>query len=269
MPAWPYLFDSIMDADSFKTEIQYCDWLFDLFAIGYDYIASRVTPIDLDANYPDLASVIGQLAKMRLAELLVAADGGVPPEVLDFLGPTVSWGRVSRVDLESEAFITRLLALLRLIDEVTAGVNHFRFGLSSREWPTVRTFLRSHHNVLSKNSHRRVILKPLPLDTMDWWRVAVAAGWQEPLERGQFHHRLFHNLLRLPESLDHELKHIVLRSADDAEMSVIGNLTVGVIPVVKEMEIRVSGAESWPRRKRWFPRCHREPNHLQLSCNCK
>jgi predicted amidohydrolase len=235
-----------MDADSFKTEIQYCDWLFDLFAIGYDYIATRVTPSDLDANYPDLTSVIGQLASMRFAELLVAADGGVPPEVLDFLRPAASWGRVSCVDLEGEPFLTRLLALLRLIDEVTAGVSHFSFGLSPREWPKVRTFLRSHHNVLSKNSHRGVILKPLPLDTMALWRVAVAAGWQEPLERGQFHHRLFHNLLRLPESLDYELKHIVLRSADDAEMSVTGNLRVGVIPLVKEMEVRTSGAELNP-----------------------
>src|ERR1700675_1540317 len=105
-----------MDADSFKTEIQYCDWLFVLFAIGYDYIATRVTPSDLDANHPDLASVIGQLASMRFAELLVAAGGGVPPEVLDFLRPAAGWGRVSCVDLEGEPFLTRLLALLRLID---------------------------------------------------------------------------------------------------------------------------------------------------------
>jgi predicted amidohydrolase len=235
-----------MDADLFKTEIQACDWLFDLFAIGYDFITTRVTPTDLDTKYPDLASVIGQLARMRFAELLVAADGGVPPEVLEFLRPAASWGRVSYVDLEGEPFLTRLLALLRLIDEVAAGVSYFSFGLSPREWPKVRTFLRSHHNVLSKDLHRSVILKPPPLDTMDWWRVAVAAGWQEPLERGQFHYRLFHNLLRLPESLDHELKHIVLRSADDAEMSVTGNLRVGLIPLIKKMEVRTSGAELIP-----------------------
>src|SRR5438094_1545168 len=235
-----------MDADSFKTEIQNCDWIFDLFAIGHDYITTRVTPSDVDANYPDLASEIGRLAGMHFAELLVTADGGVPPEVLEFLRPAAGWIRVSRVDLEGVPFLTRLLALLRLIDEVTAGVSYFSFGLSPREWPKVRTFLRSNHNVLSKNPNRRVILKPLSLDTMDWWRVAIARGWQVPLERGQYHHRLFHNLVRLPESLDHELKNIVLRSADDAEKSVTGNLRVGVIPLVKGMEVLTSRAELVP-----------------------
>jgi len=235
-----------MHADSFKTEIQHCDWLFDFFAVGYDYIATRVTPTDLDANYPDLASAVGQLASMRLAELLVAADGGVPPELLDFLRPAASWSGVSGVDLEGKPFLTRLLALLRLIDEVAAGVSYFSFGLSPREWPKVRAFLRSNHNVLSKDSHRGVILKPLPLDTMDWWQVAIAAGWMEPVERGQFHHRLFHNLLRLPESLDHELKHIVLKSADDAETSVTGSLRIGVIPIVNRMEVSGPSAELIP-----------------------
>lgn len=110
----------------------------------------------------------------------------------------------------------------------------------------MRTFLRSHHNVLSKNPRRRIILKPPSLKTMDWWRLPVAAGCREPVERGQFHHRLFQNLVRLPESLDHELKHIVLRSADDAEITIRGSLRVGVIPLVEGMEVRTSHADLIP-----------------------
>jgi hypothetical protein len=67
-----------MNADSFKTEIQNCDWLFDLFAIGYDFIATRLTPSpDLDAKYPDLPSVITQLANWppRLTSTFTAAGG--------------------------------------------------------------------------------------------------------------------------------------------------------------------------------------------------
>jgi predicted amidohydrolase len=236
-----------MDADSFKREIEKCDWLFDLFAIGYDFIATRVTPsLDLDSQYPDLPSAIMELSRLRLAELLVSADGGVPSETTDFLRPAASWTHVPPTELEREPFLTRLLALLRLIDQVSAGVSDFSYGLSPREWPGVRTFLRSHHHVLSKNPHRGVILKPPPLGTMDWWRLAVAAGDQGPLKRGQFHHRLFQNLLRLPESLDHDLKHIVLRSADDAEQGIRGNLRVGVIPLVQNMDVNATGAALIP-----------------------
>ena len=101
-----------MDADLFETEIQKCDWLFDLFAIGYDYIATRVTPADLDANYPRLASDIGRLAAMHAANLLVAADGGVPPQIVEFLRPATSWSGVSILDLEGKPFLTRLLLFL-------------------------------------------------------------------------------------------------------------------------------------------------------------
>lgn len=84
-----------MDSDTFKAEFQDCDWLFDLFATGYDFIATRVTPgPDLDVRYPNLASVIGQLATSRMGERLIVADGAVPPQVLDFLSPAVSWSRL-------------------------------------------------------------------------------------------------------------------------------------------------------------------------------
>jgi hypothetical protein len=235
-----------MDPASLKNEIRTCNWLFDLFAIGYDFIATRVTPTDLDAKHPDLARVIGEPAAMRFRNLLVAADGGIPGRVIRFLNPAADWEHVTADELESEAFLTRLLGLLRLIDEVAAGLNYFNFGLSPGEWPKARAFLRSHHNVLSKNPQRRVILKPPPLDAANWWQSAVAAGWQEPIQRGQFHHRLFQNLVRLPESLDHDLKHIVLRSADDAERSISSALKIGVIPLVKQIQVGSSGAKLIP-----------------------
>lgn len=235
-----------MDADSFKSEIRNCDWLFDLFAIGYDFIATRVTPTDLDAKYPDLGRVVGELASTGLRSRLVAADGELPPGVVPFLVATSDWEHVPLFNFESEPFLTRLLALLRLIDEVSAGVSYFNFGLSGREWPKVRSFLRAHHNLLSKNTARKVILKPPPFDGAAWWQAAVAAGWMEPVERGQFHHRIFQNLVRLPEFLDHGVKHIVLRSADDAERDISAPLRVGVIPLVRNMEVRSSVAELIP-----------------------
>jgi len=235
-----------MDAESFKSEIKNCDWLFDLFAIGYDFIATRVTPTDLDAKYPDLARTIGELAGTGLRDQLVAADGEVPPGLLPFLVATADWEHSPTTEFESERFLTRLLALLRLIDEVAAGVNYFNFGLSGREWPKVRSFLRAHHNLLSKSTARRVIVKPPPFDGAEWWQAAVAAGWMEPVERGQFHHRLFQNVVRLPEFLDHDLRHIVLRSADDAERNIGASLRVGVIPLIRNMEIKSSVAKLSP-----------------------
>jgi hypothetical protein len=106
--------------------------------------------------------------------------------------------------------------------------------------------VRAHHNLLSKNTARKVILKPPPLDGAPRWQLAAAAGWMEPVERGQFHHRLFQNLVRLPEFTDHDLKHIVLRSADDAERNISAPLKVGIIPLIRNMEIRSSVAKLIP-----------------------
>lgn len=235
-----------MDTDSLKTEIRNCHWLFDLFAIGYDFIATRVTPSDIEHKYPNLASLTAELANLRFRDLLVAADGEIPGKILGFVEPAKGWDLATADDLESEGFLTRLLAVLRLIDEVSAGLSYFSFGLSAREWPGVRMFLRDHHNILNLDPRRGVVLKPPPLDTSDWWRAAVAAGWLEPLERGQFHYRLFHNLARVPESIGYELNLKVLESADDAEQTITGPLRVAVIPLVKQMRIRTASAELIP-----------------------
>jgi len=235
-----------MDTDSFKTEIRNCRWLFDLFAIGYDFIATRVTPVDIEHKYPNLASVTVELASLRFRDLLVAGDGKIPSNLLGFIAPAKGWDLAMADDLESEGFLTRLLAVLRLIDEVAAGLSYFSFGLSGREWPGVRMFLRDHHNGLNLDPRRRVVLKPPPLDTSDWWRAAVSAGWLEPLVRGQFHHRLFHNLVRVPESVGYELNLKALESADDAEQPIIGPLKIAVVPLVTRMRIGVDGADLIP-----------------------
>lgn len=240
-----------MLSSEFKLAIERCDWLFDFFALGYDFAVNRVTPPTgepMEEVYPELARRVQDLARLRMRQRLVAADGAIPRELLEYLkaGSATDWQRVCGDELEGQPFLIRLLAVLRLIDEVAADFSYFSFGISSREWPEVRTFLQQNRQALNKDPLRRVVLKPPALSAMDWWALAVRSGWKEPVPRGQFQHRIFQNLCRVPSPIDCDIEHFVICSADDAEQSITGPLKVAVIPTIERMDPQASFAALSP-----------------------
>ncbi|MBZ5682043.1 MAG: hypothetical protein LAO24_18245 [Acidobacteriia bacterium] len=246
-----------MKISKFREELSACDWLFDLFATGYDYLLNRVVSADDQLNLT-LFEHAEELGRRRIRPRLVTYDGGIPPELWMFLGNSSQvpdWKNVPDTQLEDEAFLRRLLAVLRLIDEVAGDFSYFSHGLSAREWQGVQSFLKLHHHELNRDTDRTVILKPLALEAMEWWQVATrpsgpkVSDWKQPEMRGQFLERLFKNLSRVPnygELNNCNVTHIVVPARDDAEKGLRGPLKIAVVPTIHDAKGDTSGLKLLP-----------------------
>ena len=105
----------ISDPGNFRDAFSRCDWIFDLFAHGFDFLNGRFIPND-DPEFADLwDSAEDEIKRRDIAEQLVRADGGIPLGLRQYLD--IPGGDV---EMQSTEFYIRLFSMLSAIDRAAA-----------------------------------------------------------------------------------------------------------------------------------------------------
>jgi predicted amidohydrolase len=236
-----------MEPRALKAAMERCEWIFDFFAIGYDYLASR------PCHAESLLERLAHNSSPELRQRITDSDGDLPVLIFSYLGvPFRRWAGMSDSHLESDDFCFKLLSVLWQIDRAAADLNYFKTGASRTAWPRVRIHLQESGLQLNRD-HRLVTVRPPHLENKKWWRAAKKAKWSL-LQRGQNLDPLFQNLARVAEVpgatfvLTTQLPAIYDRLEPEKE-----TLKIGVAPLIGDMRVGSTSAELLPGPLRVLP----------------
>jgi hypothetical protein len=220
-------------AAELATELREHEWIFDLFACGFDLISAWLPVPQSDAELERFRDAVTQ-ATNRLGTAMIRADGGVPDAVWHYLD--IPGDDRSRLE---PAFLGRLSTLLGAIDEAARGLNYLGDFCDGKTWIAVDREMRRHHMQLNRG-HRHVVLKPplrFPQDETSWWRRALQAGMLEEAPiRGAHWSRRFTNLCRVPDIPGCELIHRALSKTDLPPVD-WSHLRIGMVPLIHGLEM--------------------------------
>ncbi len=231
------------DLASFKSSIERADWIFDLFAWGFDHLSKYFQP-NLDIRQHEWEGQSEYLASERMGERVAFADGAIPSEVGHFL----------RVPNDAHAlaetpFLIRLFVLLQTIDKAAAEFNYFMPGQDLGLWRQVRTHL-SVNKQLNRYATGRVVLMPpryAPGPAHGWSRKALEAHQVEHIpERGLHLYRWFSNLCRAPQCDDCLIIPRLIPAGSELDSDCWDVLRVAVIPLLLHMEVATDSAHLRP-----------------------
>src|SRR5712692_1425034 len=222
---------------------QFCElaadttWIFDFFALGFDFLL-QFPPQDFQFPHDQVLLSMQKADRENLVEAVVAADGEIPSAVYSHLSFPDRLGfleRGSDATVSSPAFWPSLVAVLRAIDRSVESMNPYAFGHNPDEWKNVRKHFAGSGYRLDRD-RGPVILKPPAISRQAWFAYAEDHGFSASEQRGQYHRRFFQNLSRIRE-YECELEWVWPRVIDDIADELGGPLTVGMCPVVGAMEI--------------------------------
>jgi hypothetical protein len=224
----------------FATELNDCDWIFDLFACGFDHV-SRLLDVPRESDI-DVAADVRLID--RLAKTIERSDGVVPDEVwqhLDVPGEQAA--------LTGKPFLRRLLTALLAIDQACTSLNFYSGYQDRRFWNRVVVQFERNQQRLNRGS-RHVILKPrrrFPHHAGAWWQQGLTRGALEELEvRGSHWGSVFTNLCRVPEVPGCELEHRVLSARQELSEVDWSNLRIGMVPLIEDLAVDAQSARLLP-----------------------
>jgi len=221
-----------MEPSQLKSEMHVCTWIFDFFAIGFDYLASRIFPSE------DILEDLARMSDPAFRKTISDEDGAIPASIHEFLGlRDGGWTNMKDADLKTDDFLLKLLYVLWQIDRAALDLNYFCFFAKKLHWPTVADHLDV-KNCLNRDPARKVIIRPPELSKKKWWVAASKLNWNRA-ERGQHLEPFFKNLIRVPELLGANID-IVRRSV--ARLGAIAVeediLKIGVAPLIQDIRNR-------------------------------
>jgi len=231
--------------------MQRCEWIFDFYAIAFDYLSERVAATETELSH------LKSLAESKLRQEIRSHDGGIPARISDFLGiPGSNWAAMTDAFLETRTFHMKLLYVLWQIDRAAVDLNYFRHSPSRGFWMATRQHMEANRLDLGRDFKKTVRIRAPRLDTMNWWEAALDAGWSI-LERGQNLDRFFQNLVRVPEVVGAQVE-LMQRvpslfdrfTADPGK----NQLRVAVVPLVDDLKPRSHSAELIPGPLHIVPR---------------
>jgi hypothetical protein len=230
-----------MQPSELKSEMQECKWIFDFFAIGFDYLSSRMYASE------DILDRLASGSSRAFRDAISNRDGGMPASIHDFLGvPNRDWSQMTDTGLEAPDFHFKLLYVLWQIDRAALDLNYFCKGGNKALWPSVREHLERNHLSLHRDFARRVIIRPPPLAAKHWWSAALKLKWSI-VERGQHLDRLFQNLIRVPEVLGADITLLNRMPAlFDRVTSEDSSFKIGIVPLVHDIRYRSVSVELLP-----------------------
>jgi hypothetical protein len=232
---------------TFRDASSLCDWIFDLFAHGFDFLNGRFIP-DNDPGLADLWDSAEEEIKRRdIVEQLVRADGGIPLGLRQYLD--IPGGDV---EMQSTEFFIRLFSVLSAIDRVAADPNylHSHTRLGGSRWSRVVEHFERSGKQLQSEAPGYVVFKPRyfkQVPYLQWSDEARTSGqWIEIPERGEHLEKYFENLLRVFPLNDCELDFRVLNPLQDFHDVSWKKLKVGLVPLIQELKVRSSDAQLLP-----------------------
>src|SRR5437879_3022174 len=184
----------------FRNRYERCDWIFDLFAYGFDFLNGRFFPPKLEARDADWDKEDEDVRKRNLVEAIVRADGQIPVELHRYL-------RLPGDDagLEGPEFCLRLYCAVSAIDRAAAELNYFAtFATpSAGRWVKGADHLEKSLRQLQSSAEGHVVFRPRDFEVGDktWYgRTLAHPSWKEMPTRGEDLHDYFKNLLRIDAS---------------------------------------------------------------------
>jgi hypothetical protein len=226
-----------MNAKRFCELGAHTTWIFDFFAIGFDYLL-QFPPQDFESPDDEVMLSLQKADKEKLADAIAAADGEIPAALYSYLGFPDRHGFLepdSETTVSSPVFWPLLIAVLRAIDKSVESMSPYLFGHNHGHWKNVRKHFAERGFRLHRDQEV-VIFKPPAISTQAWFAYAEDQGFSALEQRGQYHHRFFQNLSRIHEH-ECELDLVWPRVIDDIADDLGSPLTVGMCPVVETMTI--------------------------------
>lgn len=225
------------------SELAHCQWIFDLFALGFDHLSQHLHITSEVMAEMELAEE--EFIRSELESWIVRDDGAIPESLRIFLEIP------DQPDLlAGKEFLWRLFFAVRAIDRAAGTLNHFHPGFRDpRSWRKVNQHLHMYNGYLHSGP-RKVVLKPpprFPASLSSWWAKALDHGrWVEPPARGYHLHRFFTNLCRVPDLPGCNLVFRILDETIDADAADWSSLRIGVIPLIEELDVSSGQARLLP-----------------------
>jgi predicted amidohydrolase len=236
MPTQPHVF---------REAYHRCDWIFDLFAHGFDFLNGRFFPPKKDVVNPKWEEEEEQVRKRGLFGLIVHYDGQIPPELRHYI--QVPGGDA---ELEEKDFHLRIYCALSVIDRAAADLNYLALlaGPGPSRWQNTSDHLSRNRQHLQRSAPGIIAFRPRDFESSGktWCMKTLAKGpWKEIPERGEILPNYFQNLLRVESQNDCEVDIRVTSAAQDFEIDP-SELRIGIVPLVNTLTVNTSDAQLLP-----------------------
>ena len=229
----------------FREAYSRCDWIFDFFAHGFDFLNGRFFPAGGGASDAAWEEEEKEVVRQNLVDLVVREDGRIPIALRRYLRfPS------DDSDLESVDFCLRLYCTLSAIDRAVADLNYlapFVRALPGR-WETSRAHVDTNNRQLQRLAPGHLVFRPRDFETAgkNWYARTLASGrWTKLPTRGIDLVDYFHNLLRVEKVSDCFVRIDVVPSAQDMEMNP-DELRIGIVPLVETLKTDGTKAQLLP-----------------------
>lgn len=231
----------------FRDNYAECDWIFDLFAYGFDFLDGRFMPSS-DENLEDKWVAEEEDIKGRdIVSAIARYDGGIPHTLRRYLDVPGDDDELQSLD-----FCVRLYSAMSAIDRAAADLNYLQAltRVGARRWSRVSQYFERHGKQLQRNASGYVVFKPRYFERSPyqaWADKAQKSGdWKPVQPRGEYLGSYFDNLLRVGVPSDCTLEFRILNPTQDFHDPAWTALRVGIVPLVQEIHVRSSDAQLLP-----------------------
>jgi len=229
----------------FREAYNRCDWIFDLFAHGFDFLNGRFFPPPTNLVNPNWEAEEEEVSSRGLMGLIVRSDGNIPPELKHYI--QVPGGDA---EVEGKDFHLRLYCALSVIDRAVADLNYLAVlsGPAPHVWQSTSDHIARNRRQLQRSATGIVAFRPRDFETGGkmWCKKTLAQGpWKEIPRRGENLANYFQNLVRVDAQNDCEVDIRLTSPAQDFEMDP-SELRVGIAPLINTLAVNTSDAQLLP-----------------------
>jgi predicted amidohydrolase len=229
----------------FRDAYYRCEWIFDLFAHGFDFLNGRFFPPPKDVVNLRWEAEEEEVRRRGLLGLITRHDGNIPPELQHYIQVPGE-----EPDTEEQNFHLRLYCALSVIDRAVADLNYLAVlsGLAPKLWQNTLDHVARNRHQLQRSATGIVAFRPRDFETggKTWCEKTLARGpWKPIPRRDEFLPNYFQNLLRVEAQNDCEVEIRLTNPAQDFEIDP-GELRLGIAPLINTLAINKSNAELLP-----------------------
>jgi hypothetical protein len=241
-------FDVSYEPGKFRDDCAECEWIFDLFGCGFDFLNGgfRLSPDETIEK--QRSSAEDEINRRDTVSDLVASDKAIPDRLGQFLH--VSGGDA---EIESPDYYIRLFSVLSAIDGAAADLNylydHTRLG--GKGWMRVTEHFERNGEQLQNKVSGYVVFKARYCERAPYQRRKEeglkGTKWKPIPDRGEYLENYFENLLRVHAPHECAVEFRIINPTQDFHKAAWTALKVGIVPLVQELKLRTSDAQLLPR----------------------
>lgn len=235
------------EPSEFRDNCGECQWIFDFFAHGFDYLNGRFMPSPDESLGGKWSSAQDEINRQNIVSDIAKSDGAIPDSLRRYLD--VPGGDA---EMQSPDFYIRLFAVLSAVDQAAADLNylHAHTRIRGKGWMRVTEHFERHGKQLQQKVLGYVVFKPRYFQRAPYLKWADAAvkhrEWTPIPHRGEYLDSYFENLLRVHAAGDCSLEFRILNPTQDFHEPTWPVLRLGIVPLVQELKVRPFDAQLLP-----------------------